>query len=198
MWATGVPGSLVGDLKGTPMDRAPVRTRSPLVRMLSPLRDFLATEASGAILLATGAIGALVWANSPWSASYEGLWSSRAAVTIAGHTLDLDLRHWINDGLMTVFFFVVGLEIKRELTDGHLASRRAALLPGAAALGGMLVPALVYLAIAGATAPRGWAIPMATYIALAVGVLAAAGSRVRHRCERFCSAWRSSMTSGRS
>ncbi len=114
MWATGVPGSLVGDLKGTPMDRAPVRTRSPLVRMLSPLRDFLATEASGAILLATGAIGALVWANSPWSASYEVLWSSRAAVTIAGHTLDLDLRHWINDGLMTVFFFVVGLEIKRE------------------------------------------------------------------------------------
>jgi NhaA family Na+:H+ antiporter len=146
--------------------------------MLSPLRDFLATEAAGAILLAAGALAALVWANSPWSASYEELWNSRAAMTIAGHTLDLDLRHWINDGLMTIFFFIVGLEIKREVTEGHLATRRAALLPGAAALGGMLAPALVYLAIAGTTAPRGWAIPMATDIALAVGVLAVAGSRI--------------------
>ncbi|MBI5088114.1 MAG: Na+/H+ antiporter NhaA, partial [Actinobacteria bacterium] len=152
------------------MDRA--RRRSPLVRMLSPLRDFLATEASGAILLAGAAVAALIWANSPWSGSYTDLWESRAGVTIAGHTLELDLRHWINDGLMTIFFFVVGLEIKRELTDGHLASRRAALLPGMAALGGMVVPALVYLAIAGGTAPRGWAVPMATDIALAVGVLA--------------------------
>lgn len=160
------------------MDRASSRTRSPIVRMIWPLRDFLATEASGAVLLAAGAVIALVWANSPWSSSYEDLWSSRAAITVAGHTLDLDLRHWINDGLMTIFFFVVGLEIKRELTDGHLASFRAALLPGVAALGGMAVPALVYLAIAGATAPRGWAIPMATDIALAVGVLAVAGSRV--------------------
>ena len=102
----------------------------------------------------------------------------RAGITIAGHTLELDLRHWINDGLMTVFFLVVGLEIKRELIDGHLSCRRAALLPGAAALGGMVVPALMYLAIAGNRGPRGWAIPMATDIALAVGVLAVAGSRV--------------------
>jgi NhaA family Na+:H+ antiporter len=146
--------------------------------MLSPLRDFLATESSGALLLAFGAVVALVWANSPWSGSYEALWSSRGAITIAGHTLDLDLRHWVNDGLMTIFFLVVGLEIKRELSEGHLASPRAALLPGAAALGGMVVPALVYLVIAGGTAPRGWAIPMATDIALAVGVLAVAGDRV--------------------
>lgn len=160
------------------MDRARPRARSPIIRMLSPLRDFLATEASGAVLLAGSAVVALVWANSPWSSSYEDLWNSRAAISVAGHTLDLDLRHWINDGLMTVFFLVVGLEIKRELTDGHLSSRRAALLPGAAAVGGMVVPALVYLAIAGGTAPRGWAIPMATDIALAVGVLAVAGSRI--------------------
>ena len=160
------------------MDRALRRSRSPIVRMLSPLRDFLDTEASGAILLAGGAVVALVWANSPWSKSYQDLWNTRAAISAAGHTLDLDLRHWINDGLMTIFFLVVGLEIKRELTDGHLSSRRAALLPGAAALGGMLVPALVYLAIAGTSAPRGWAIPMATDIALAVGVLAVAGSRI--------------------
>jgi Na+:H+ antiporter, NhaA family len=160
------------------MDRGLRRSRSPIVRMLSPLRDFLATEASGAILLAGGAVIALVWANSPWSASYDHLWSTRAAISVAGHTLDLDLRHWINDGLMTIFFLIVGLEIKRELTDGHLSSKRAALLPGAAALGGMVMPALVYLAIAGTSAPRGWAIPMATDIALAIGVLAAAGSRI--------------------
>ena len=160
------------------MTRSRHVTHSPMVRRLSPLRDFLAAESAGAVLLAVGAFLALVWANSPWSASYETLWSSRAAVTVAGHTLDLDLRHWINDGLMAIFFFVVGLEIKRELTDGHLASRRAALLPGVAALGGMVAPALVYLAIAGASAPRGWAIPMATDIALAVGVLTVAARRV--------------------
>jgi Na+:H+ antiporter, NhaA family len=160
------------------VDRAFRRTRSPIVRMLSPLRDFLTTEASGAVLLAGGAIVALVWANSPWSQSYEELWSTSAGISVGGHSLVLDLRHWINDGLMTVFFLVVGLEIKRELTDGHLSSRRAALLPGVAALGGMVAPALVYLAVAGTSAPRGWAIPMATDIALAVGVLAVAGSRI--------------------
>ena len=160
------------------MKRARLRQRSPIVRILSPLRDFLETEASGAILLAAGAVSALLWANTPWGSSYEHLWRSRAAISVAGHTLRLDLRHWVNDGLMTIFFFVVGLEIKREVTDGHLASRRAALLPGAAALGGMLVPVAVYLAIAGSSAPRGWAIPMATDIALAVGVLAVAGDRI--------------------
>ena len=152
---------------------------------MSPLRDFLALEAAGAILIAAGALAALIWANSPWSASYDSLWASRASLAVAGHTLDLDLRHWVNDGLMTVFFLVVGLEIKRELTDGHLSTRRAALLPGAAALGGMLVPALVYLAIAGSTAPRGWAIPMATDIALAVGVLAVAGPRIPSSLRAF-------------
>ncbi len=160
------------------MIRAIRRSRSPVARLLSPLRDFLATEASGAILLAIGAVLALLWANSPFSSSYEDLWASRAGFSVAGQSLDLDLRHWVNDGLMTIFFLVVGLEIKREVTDGHLSSRRAALLPGAAALGGMIAPALVYLAIAGTSAPRGWAIPMATDIALAVGVLAVAGDRI--------------------
>ena len=159
------------------MSRAP-RHRSPFVRVLSPLRDFLALEASGALLLAAAAVTALVWANSPWSGSYEHFWTSRAAFSIAGHHIELDLRGWINDGLMTIFFLVVGLEIKRELTDGHLSSRRAALLPALAALGGMVVPALVYLAIAGSTDAHGWAIPVATDIALAVGVLAIAGSRL--------------------
>ncbi|MEP7202827.1 MAG: Na+/H+ antiporter NhaA [Ilumatobacteraceae bacterium] len=166
------------------MSRA-TRPRPPIVRVLSPLRDFLALEASGAILLVVAAVTALVWANSPWSHSYESLWTSRASLTISGHTLDLDLRHWINDGLMTIFFFVVGLEIKRELTDGHLSSRRAAALPAVAAFGGMIIPALVYLAIAGTSAPRGWAIPMATDIALAIGVLAVAGSRLPSSLRAF-------------
>lgn len=152
--------------------------RGTTVRLLSPFRDFLKLEASGAILLASSAILALIWANSPWSGSYESLWSSHIAITVAGHSLDLSLRHWVNDGLMTIFFFVVGLEIKREVTSGHLANRRAALLPGIAAIGGMVVPALIYLLIAGQTAPRGWAIPMATDIALAIGVMSVAKGRI--------------------
>jgi len=148
-----------------------------IVRKLSPMRDFLHTESAGAVLLAAGALIALIWANTPWSGSYDSLWGSRISLSVAGHTLDLDLRHWVNDGLMAIFFFVVGLEIKREITDGHLSERRAAFLPGLAAIGGMMVPALIYLAIAGSSAPRGWAIPVATDIALAVGVLSVAGKR---------------------
>jgi NhaA family Na+:H+ antiporter len=155
------------------------------VRLLSPFRDFLRTESSGAILLAGSAIFALIWANSPWSGSYESLWSSQIAINVAGQSLDLDLRHWVNDGLMTIFFFVVGLEIKREATTGHLANRRAALLPVVAAIGGMAVPALIYLLIAGQTAPRGWAIPVATDIALAIGVMSVAKGRIPSSLRAF-------------
>jgi len=159
------------------MKHEPDDARGTTVQLLSPFRDFLKTETSGAILLAGSAMLALIWANSPWSGSYESLWSTRFAITVAGQSLDLDLRHWVNDGLMTIFFFVVGLEIKREITSGHLANRRAALLPVVAAIGGMAVPALIYLLIAGQTAPRGWAIPMATDIALAIGVMSVAKGR---------------------
>jgi NhaA family Na+:H+ antiporter len=159
------------------MKHEPDDARGTTVRLLSPFLDFLKTEALGAILLAGSAILALIWANSPWSGSYESLWSTRFAITVAGQSLDLDLRHWVNDGLMTIFFFVVGLEIKREITSGHLANRRAALLPVVAAIGGMAVPALIYLLVAGQTAPRGWAIPMATDIALAIGVMSVAKGR---------------------
>lgn len=159
------------------MKHEPDDARGTTVRLLSPFLDFLKTEALGAILLAGSAILALIWANSPWSGSYENLWSARFAITVAGQSLDLDLRHWVNDGLMTIFFFVVGLEIKREITSGHLANRRAALLPVVAAIGGMAVPALIYLLVAGQTAPRGWAIPMATDIALAIGVMSVAKGR---------------------
>jgi NhaA family Na+:H+ antiporter len=155
--------------------RQPQESKSAFARVVSPLRDFLHTEAAGGVLLVLASVAALVWANSPWKASYHRLWETTISITVADHSLSLDLQHWVNDGLMTIFFLVVGLEIKRELTTGHLAGRRAATLPVAAAVGGMVVPALLYLAIAGGTAPKGWGVPMATDIALAVGVLALAG-----------------------
>ena len=155
------------------------------VRRLSPLRDFLHTEAASGTLLVGAALAALVWANSPWSGSYEDLWTTPFAVAIDGHALELDLRHWVNDGLMAVFFLIVGLEIKRELHDGHLSTRRTATMPVAAALGGMVVPALIYLAVAGGTAPRGWAVPMATDIALAIGMLAVAGAALAPSLRAF-------------
>jgi Na+:H+ antiporter, NhaA family len=154
------------------------RAVQPDRNVLSPLRDFLRTEAAGGILLAIGAIAALSWANSPWSSSYETLWNTSLSIGAGDHTLSLDLRQWVDEGLITLFFLVVGLEIKRELVSGMLAGKRAALLPVAAALGGMAAPALIYLAIAGGTAPRGWAIVVATDIPLALGVLAIAGTRV--------------------
>jgi Na+:H+ antiporter, NhaA family len=156
------------------------RQRAPQIapRAVSPLPDFLRTEAAGGLLLAIGAVVAMIWANSPWSSSYERLWTTSVSVTVGNHTLQLLLRQCVNEGLITIFFFVVGLEIKRELVSGQLGTRRAALLPVAAAVGGMVVPALIYLAVAGGTAPRGWAIVIATDIPLALGVLAVAGSRV--------------------
>jgi len=144
---------------------------APRTRFVSPLRSFLKAETTGAVLIVIGAIVALVWANSPWSGSYEALWNSRLAITIAGHSLDMDLHHWVNDGLMVLFFFVVGLEIKREFVSGHLSNRRAAALPVIGALGGVIMPALLFLVIAGRSYSEGWAIPVATDIALAVGVL---------------------------
>ena len=160
------------------MTRRSPRAPQPIPGALSPLRDFLHTEAAGGILLAVGAIAAMVWANSPWSSSYEQLWTTPVSLTVGSHSLQLLLRQWINEGLITIFFFVVGLEIKRELVSGQLATKRAALLPIAAAVGGMAAPALLFLAIAGGSAPRGWAIVIATDIPLALGVLAIAGSRV--------------------
>ncbi|HEX8767674.1 MAG TPA: Na+/H+ antiporter NhaA, partial [Jatrophihabitans sp.] len=130
------------------------------------------------MLLAATAI-ALVWANSPWSSAYEALWGTELAVEVGQWTLALDLRHWVNDGLMALFFFVVGLEIKRELAVGELRRARTAALPVIAALGGMVLPALVFLAFnVGGDGGRGWGIPMATDIAFALGVLALFGSRV--------------------
>jgi NhaA family Na+:H+ antiporter len=146
---------------------------------IAPLRNFLRTESAGGVVLVVAALVALVWANSPWKASYEELWHTRLAISLGDRSLDLDLREWVNDGLMAIFFFVVGLEIKREVVEGELRGARRAALPAVGALGGMVVPALIYAAInAGGEGARGWGIPMATDIAVAVGVLTLLGSRV--------------------
>jgi Na+:H+ antiporter, NhaA family len=137
-----------------------------------PLTRFLRVEASAsAVLLAATAV-ALVWANSPWSEAYAALWNTPLVWREPA-------RYWVNDGLMTVFFLVVGLEIRREFRAGALASRQTAILPAVAAVGGMVAPALIYLALNQDPAlRRGWAIPTATDIAFAVGVLALLGKRV--------------------
>jgi NhaA family Na+:H+ antiporter len=155
-------------------------------RLIRPLIDFLHTEAAGGVALVVAAIVALLWANSPWDASYDDLWNTHLAVSLGDWELDLDLREWINDGLMVFFFFVVGLEIKRELVEGELRDRRRAMLPVCAALGGMLVPALIYTAFnAGGEGADGWGIPMATDIAMAVGVLALMGRWVSPSLKLF-------------
>jgi NhaA family Na+:H+ antiporter len=136
-------------------------------------------EASGGIVLVVAAVVALLWANSPLSGLYDDLWHAELRLGAGGFSLTEDLQHWVNDGLMAVFFFVVGLEIKRELVTGELRDRRAATLPAVAALGGVVLPALLFLAlVGGGPAARGWGIPMATDIAFAVGVLALLGNRV--------------------
>jgi NhaA family Na+:H+ antiporter len=151
-------------------DRAIPRT------VLRPLQDFLQTSTSSATLLFVALTVALVWANL--GDSYAGFWHTEATLRIGGVDLGHDIRWWVNDGLMTFFFLVVGVEIKRELTTGELRRPRAAALPAIAAIGGMVAPALIFLALVGdGAARRGWAIPMATDIALALGALALAASR---------------------
>lgn len=144
-----------------------------------PVNRFLHIEASGGLLLVAAAVVALVWANSPWAASYRDLWATQLTIDLGGHAITEDLRHWINDGLMTLFFFVIGLEIKNELTNGQLAKPRDAAVPAAGAIGGMVVPALLFLAFnLGGDGASGWGIPMATDVAFAVGVLALLGDRI--------------------
>jgi NhaA family Na+:H+ antiporter len=147
--------------------------------LLRPFQEFFAREAAGAVLLMICTGLALAWANSPWAESYVRLWETKLGVSLGGVGVSKSLHHWINDGLMAVFFFVVGLEIKREFRVGELASARQAALPLAAAVGGMVVPALLYSAVnAGGPAASGWGVPMATDIAFALGVLSLLGPRV--------------------
>jgi len=148
-------------------------------RFVQPAQRFAAIEASGGIVLLIGAIIALIWVNSPWDHSYYSLWETELALDLHLFKIEQHLGHAVNDGLMVLFFFVVGLEIKRELVSGELSSPRRAILPAAAALGGMVGPALIYTAFnAGSETAHGWGIPMATDIAFAVGVLTLLGRRV--------------------
>lgn len=143
-----------------------------------PMQRFLHVETSGGVVLLAATVAALLWANLA-GASYTDFWHAEISLDIAGFELAEDLVHWVNDGLMVVFFFVVGLEIKREWEVGELVDRRAAVLPAVGALGGMVVPALIYVAInAGGDSAGGWGIPMATDIAFALGVLALLGNRI--------------------
>ena len=145
-------------------------------RIIAPLRDFIHREsASGILILFAAALGLLV-ANSPLADNYFNALDAKFRIGIAPLVVNLSIWKFINYVLMTIFFFVVGIEIKRELTTGHLATKKKALMPFVAALGGMAVPAFIYLAIAGSTDANGWGVPVATDIALAVGLLAMAGT----------------------
>lgn len=147
-------------------------------RFLRPVLRFTRVEAAGGLVLLAATAAALVWANLPFTDSYERFWQTRFDVIVGPFTLYETLRGLVNDGLMALFFFVVGLEIKRELVHGELRDPRTAALPVLAAVGGMLVPALIYLGFAGSIAGRGWAVPVATDIAFSLGVLALLGNRV--------------------
>ncbi|HEY5143563.1 MAG TPA: Na+/H+ antiporter NhaA [Solirubrobacteraceae bacterium] len=154
--------------------------------MAAPVRDFLSTETGGASVLLAGLVLALVWANSPWSDSYASLWTTRLSITFGRHGISNDLRGWVNQGLMTFFFLVVGLEAKRELDLGELRERRRLAIPGFAALGGLLVPVLIFLAInAGGPGAHGWGAAMSTDTAFALGALALLTPRAATRTRVF-------------
>ena len=156
------------------------RKKEPIEVLLKPINEFLHQEASGGILLIICTVIALAWANSPWSQSYNHLWHTNLNVNIGNFlNLNYSLHYWINDGLMAIFFFTVGLEIKRELLVGELSSIQKASLPIAGAIGGMVVPAILYTIfnIKG-EGTNGWGIPMATDIAFVVGLMALLGPRI--------------------
>jgi len=152
---------------------------------ISPLRDFLNRESTGGLLILIASALGLLAANSPVSQSYFSTLDLQITLGSGWYLLDLSILKLINYLLMTIFFFIVGLEIKRELTSGHLASFKKALLPLVAALGGMLIPAAIYLLIAGREAPGGWGVPVATDIALAVGLLTMLGPSVAASLRSF-------------
>ena len=155
------------------------RAHRAAAALISPLQRIMLIEAASGLLLLVVAVAALAWANSAWAPSYEALWHTAIGGRLGDWSFERPLHFWVNDGLMTLFFFVVGLEIRREAYEGELAGLRKAALPLAAALGGMLVPAAIYAALnTGRAGAAGWGVPMATDIAFAVGVLVLLGRRV--------------------
>ena len=151
----------------------------PIDKMVDPFKRFLHVESASGFVLLGAAVAALLLANTPAAGGFQAIWDTHAAISVGNITLDLSLKHWINDGLMAIFFFVVGLEVKRELVVGELSDIRSAVLPIAAAIGGMLVPAGIYLMLINeGPSTDGWGIPMATDIAFVVGLLALLRDRV--------------------
>ena len=141
------------------IDRPTARQALPARSLPVPVRRFLHTEAAGGLVLVAAALVALAWANSPWYESYETFWHNVVNVRVGSFGIEMDLRHFVNDGLMTLFFLVVALEIKRELVVGDLRDRRVAALPVLAAVGGMVVPAALYLVVnAGSSGASGWSL----------------------------------------
>ncbi len=153
---------------------APFTGRTAWARnVASPVRDFLSTETGSAVVLLCAAVAALLWANSPWSSSYESVWTTKLSISLGDAGISQDLRHWVNNGLMTFFFLVVGLEAKREIDTGELRERRRIALPVVAAAGGMALPVAIYLVFnAGGSGAHGFGAAMSTDTAFALGVLA--------------------------
>jgi len=154
--------------------------------LAAPVRDFLSTETGSAVVLLGATIVALLWSNSPWSDTYESVWTTRLSINVGGSGISADLRHWVNEGLMTFFFLVVGLEAKREFDMGELRERRRIAIPVLAALGGMAIPVAIYLAFnAGGAGAHGWGAAMSTDTAFALGALALLTPRVATRLRVF-------------
>ena len=161
-------------------------TRVTLPALSPSSRLYVGTEAGGSALLLIATLCALAWANSPWSAGYDSFWHTPASIGVGDLTLEMDLRHWVNDGAMALFFLVVGLEITREVSTGEMRDRRSVAAPALGALGGLVVPALVYLAFnPSGEAAGGWGIVMSTDTAFVLGVLALFGPRCPDRLRLF-------------
>ncbi|MBX7131116.1 MAG: Na+/H+ antiporter NhaA [Fimbriimonadaceae bacterium] len=160
------------------------------LRLLRPIVEFTHAQASSGIVLMSCAVIALILANSPWSHQFHAFWETPIGVSLGDQRIEHSLHHWINDGLMAIFFLLVGLEIKREILVGELSSARQAMFPIAAAIGGMVVPAGIFLALNyGKPTVQGWGIPMATDIAFSLGVLALLGSRAPLALKVFLTAF---------
>ena len=176
----------MSETEPTALRRPWSRSDRPLARAVRPLQEFLRSSIASAVPLLIAAVLAVVWANSPWWRGYERIWSTPVDLAVGRWAIHQDVRFWVNEGLMTAFFLLAGLEIKRELVTGELRDRGAALLPVAAAIGGMAVPALIYLAVtAGTPAADGWGMAMPTDLALSLAVVVVAARAAPPRARPF-------------
>jgi NhaA family Na+:H+ antiporter len=166
-----------------------MRQKSPIDKITAPVSRFIHQEHTSGIVLFISVLVAIIWVNSPLQPLYHHLWDIKLSMGFGGYVLNHSLHLWINDGLMAIFFFVIGLELKREFMDGELSTLKKASLPMVAALGGMLVPALIYFIInKGTPSEHGWGIPMATDIAFAIALLSIAGKHIPSSVKVFLSA----------